>query len=187
VPKCELEDLWKSQEQVKVPANIKDLITDLREKMHDAGVRSSNRRWIDSIGVLKASAALEGRDSVENQDLEVLSSTLWHQPEEKVTVRQVILSMTDPGLAKVLELLDGAREELEKLRREGQQLTTSEMLQRASQAATEIAAIIEEAEKTAPELQRMLTDLEPGECVTMVLREENKTASLYRIRVALLH
>ncbi|MEE8077319.1 MAG: hypothetical protein V3T60_17065, partial [Candidatus Binatia bacterium] len=80
-----------------------------------------------------------------------------------------------------------AREELEKLRREGQQLTTSEMLQRASQAATEIAAIIEEAEKTAPELQRMLTDLEPGECVTMVLREENKTASLYRIRVALLH
>ncbi len=39
----------------------------------------------------------------------------------------------------------------------------------------------------APKLQRMLTDLEPGECVTMVLREENKTASLYRIRVALLH
>jgi MoxR-like ATPase len=56
VPKCELEDLWRGQEQVKVPANIKDLITDLREKMHDAGVRSSNRRWFDSIGVLKASA-----------------------------------------------------------------------------------------------------------------------------------
>ena len=149
VPKCELEDLWKGQEQVKVPANIKDLIMDLREKMHDAGVRSSNRRWFDSIGVLKASAALEGRDSVESQDVEVLSSTLWHQPEEKITVRQVILSMTDPGLAKVLDLLDGAREELEKLRQEGQQLTPSEMLQRASQAATEVAAIIEEAEKTA--------------------------------------
>jgi len=149
VPKCELEDLWRAQEQIKVPADIKDLITDLREKMHDAGVRSSNRRWFDSIGVLKASAALEGRDSVESQDVEVLSSTLWHQPEEKVTVRQVILFMTDPGLAKVLELLDGAREELEKLRREGQQLTPGEMLQRASQAATEVAAIIEDAEKTA--------------------------------------
>ncbi len=39
----------------------------------------------------------------------------------------------------------------------------------------------------ATELQRMLTDLEPGECVTMVLREKDKTASLYRIRVALLN
>ncbi|MFQ5539696.1 MAG: hypothetical protein ACE5FB_04795 [Candidatus Binatia bacterium] len=39
----------------------------------------------------------------------------------------------------------------------------------------------------APEIQRMLTDLEAGECVVMVLREEDKTAFLYRIRVALLH
>jgi hypothetical protein len=57
--------------------------------------------------------------------------------------------MTDPGLARVLELLDGAREELEKVKQEHERLTAGEMLQRASQAATEVAAIIEEAEKTA--------------------------------------
>ncbi len=57
--------------------------------------------------------------------------------------------MTEQRLAKVLELLGGAREKLGKLRREGQKLTLSEMLQWASQAATEEAAIIEDAEKTA--------------------------------------
>jgi hypothetical protein len=50
------------------------------------------------------------------QDLESLSSILWHQPEERVTVRQAILNITDPGLAKVLEYLDSAREEFEESR-----------------------------------------------------------------------
>ena len=147
VPRCELEELWRAQESVTVPADIKEALTELREKMHGAGIKSSNRRWFESVGVLKASAALEGRTAVEPPDLEVLSSTLWHQPEERVTARQVILGMTDPGLARVLELLDGAREELEKVKQEHERLTPGEMLQRASQAATEVAAVIEEAEK----------------------------------------
>ncbi len=149
VPQVEVEGLWNAQMSVKTPDEIKDAMVDLREKMHEAGVRSSNRRWLESVNVLKASAALEGRDSVESQDLEALSSVLWHQPEERVTIRQLILGMTDPGLAKVLELLDGAREELEKLRQENKQLTPNEMFQRASQAATEVAAIIEDGEKIA--------------------------------------
>ena len=83
------------------------------------------------------------------QDLESLSSILWHQPEERITVRQVILNITDPGLAKVLEYLDSAREEFEKVKQEQDRLNASEMFQRASQAATEVAAIIAEAEKMA--------------------------------------
>ena len=42
-----------------------------------------------------------------------------------------------------------AREELEKLKQEQNHLNGSEMFQRASQAATEVAAIIGEAEETA--------------------------------------
>jgi hypothetical protein len=102
-----------------------------------------------SVRVLKASAALDGRSETELQDLESLSSILWHQPEERVTVRQAILNITDPGLAKVLEYLDSAREEFEKLKQEQARMNGSEMFQRVSQAATEVAAIIGEAEKTA--------------------------------------
>ena len=57
-------------------------------------------------------------------------------------MRQAILNMTDPGLAKVLEYLDSAREEFEKVKQEQEHLNGSEMFQRASQAATEVAAII---------------------------------------------
>ncbi len=38
-----------------------------------------------------------------------------------------------------------------------------------------------------PELRRMLADLQPGECVAMVIRQENDNVSLYRMRVALRH
>ena len=68
-------------------------------------------------------------------------------------VRQAILNITDPGLAKVLEYLDSAREEFEKVKQEQEHLNGSEMFQRASQAATEVAAIIAEAEKR-PEIQK---------------------------------
>jgi MoxR-like ATPase len=149
VPTEEIEKLWKSADGVKVSNDVKEALTELREKIHDQGVRSSNRRWFDSVKVLRASAALEGRPETELQDLESLSSILWHQPEERVTVRQAILNITDPGLAKVFEYLDSAREEFEKVKQEQDRLNGSEMFQRASQAATEVAAIIGEAEKTA--------------------------------------
>src|SRR4029077_4542340 len=145
VPKKEIEELWKSTEGVKVTDDLKEALTELREKIHEDGVRSSNRRWFDSVKVLRASAALDGRPETGLQDLESLSSILWHQPEERVTVRQAILSITDPGLAKVLEYLDSAREELEKLKQEQDRMNGSEIFQRASQAATEVAAIIGEA------------------------------------------
>jgi MoxR-like ATPase len=149
VPMKEIEELWKSAENVKVSNDVKEALTELREKIHDQGVRSSNRRWFDSVRVLRASAALDGRSVTDLQDLESLSSILWHQPEERITVRQVILNITDPGLAKVLEYLDSAREEFEKVKQEQDRLNASEMFQRASQAATEVAAIIGEAEKMA--------------------------------------
>src|SRR3989442_15660325 len=95
-----------------------------------------------------------GRTETVLQDLESLSSILWHQPEERVTVRQAILNITDPGLAKVLEYLDSAREEFEKVKQEQERLSGSEMFQRASQAATEVAAIIGEAEKDARSKRR---------------------------------
>ena len=149
VPMKEIEELWKSAEGVKVSNGVKDALTELREKIHDQGVRSSNRRWFESVRVLRASAALEGRPETKLQDLESLSSVLWHEPEERVTVRQAILNITDPGLAKVLEYLDSAREEFEKIKQEQERLNGSDMFQRASQAATEVAAIIGEAEKIA--------------------------------------
>ena len=149
VPMKEIEELWKSVEGVKVTDHVKEALTELREKIHEEGVRSSNRRWFDSVRVLRASAALDGRPDTDLQDLESLSSILWHQPEERVTIRQAILNITDPGLAKVLEYLDSAREEFEKVKQEQDRLNASEMFQRASQAATEVAAVIGDAEKTA--------------------------------------
>ena len=164
VPMKEIEELWKSGESAKVSNDVKEALTELREKIHDQGVRSSNRRWFESVKVLRASAALDGRPETGLQDLESLSSILWHQPEEKVTVRQAILNITDPGLAKALEYLDSAREELEKLKQEQHRMNGSEMLQRASQAATEIAAIISDAEKIA----RSKREKEAVECIRSI-------------------
>ena len=91
VPIKEIEELWRSADGVTVSDDVKEALTELREKIHDEGVKSSNRRWFESVRVLRASAALDGRSATELQDLESLSSILWHQPEERVTVRQAVL------------------------------------------------------------------------------------------------
>src|SRR6266542_2236966 len=49
VPTEEIEKLWKSAEGVKVSHDLKEALTELREKIHDQGVRSSNRRWFESV------------------------------------------------------------------------------------------------------------------------------------------
>ena len=148
VPTEEIEKLWKSQGGEGFERRERSIN---RAAGEDPRPRSQKLKpKMVRLGQGFESLSRSGGSAeTELQDLESLSSILWHQPEERVTVRQAILNITDPGLAKVFEYLDSAREELEKLKQEQDRMNGSEMFQRASQAATEVAAIIGEAEKTA--------------------------------------
>lgn len=108
-----LTDLQLAQTEVQniaVPDDMMELLINIRGKMRVEGIIASDRRYKQSISILKAHAWLEGRTAVAEDDMEMLSHILWSQPLEIKTVKRVILGSSNPLINKVMELLDQAEE-----------------------------------------------------------------------------
>ena len=108
-----LTDLEIAQAEVQniaVPDDMMELLINIRGKMRIEGIIASDRRYKQSISILKAHAWLEGRTAVAEDDMEMLSHILWSQPREIKTVKRVILGSSNPLINKVMELLDQAEE-----------------------------------------------------------------------------
>jgi MoxR-like ATPase len=106
-----LADLAAAQAEVAAlplaPAAV-DALVSLREALAAEGITASDRRWRESLGILRAHAWLAGRAKVEVADLEPLAHVLWGQPEDRAKVRGRVLGLAAPAYARALEILDAA-------------------------------------------------------------------------------
>lgn len=96
---AELELLQAEVERVRLPVGICEELVAIRKAMEGEGLYCSPRRWKRICRALKASALLDQRYDVEEQDLSVLRHTLWSE------VQQI------PVLDKVLEPYLASRED----------------------------------------------------------------------------
>ena len=71
---------------------------------------ASDRRWAQSIGVLRAHAWLEGRDTVGDDDVAFLEHVLWRDPAERQAVRDAIRELLHGYEDEVRVLLFQSRE-----------------------------------------------------------------------------
>ncbi len=91
-----LQELEQLQVQAEMMTNIPDdiltALRDVRDALKQEGVRPSDRRFRQSLSLLKAIATLDGRDVVKRKDLQILANSLWVTPEknERDIVRQVV-------------------------------------------------------------------------------------------------
>ncbi len=97
-------------QKVTVTADTIEAIATLRFTYNQAGFEASDRRWKQSIGLIKATSHLAGRNSTEPDDLEVLESVLWKKPDERVAVSRLVQGVISPDGAKAVTELDGARD-----------------------------------------------------------------------------
>ncbi|MFE4829840.1 AAA family ATPase [Streptomyces sp. NPDC056672] len=97
---------------VDVPGSIVDAVCTLRAALRRQELIASDRRWRQSIGLLQASAFLDGRTAVEENDLAVLTHVLWDSPAQRPTVEREVLQMINPDAKEALDLAD-AIDELE--------------------------------------------------------------------------
>jgi MoxR-like ATPase len=98
-----LSELREAQEEaarVLVPEGVLQELATLRRELTRKGLTASDRRYRQSLDVLRARAYLDGRDRVASDDLYFLQHVLWSDPEERREVQ-----------ASLHELLSGHEEQ----------------------------------------------------------------------------
>lgn len=97
---------------VEVPDVIVDAVVTLRAALRRKELVASDRRWRQAVGLLQASAFLDGRTAVAETDLSVLTHVLWDSPAQRPVVEREVLHLVNPDAKEALDLAD-AIEELE--------------------------------------------------------------------------
>ncbi len=107
------EELDYCREQaggVKLPSNILKLMARIRKELAKKGIIPSDRRYKQSVSLLKSRAYLEGRNEVSEDDLRFLENVLWREPGGKAEIQSVIHQALHGWSDRLRELLIQAKE-----------------------------------------------------------------------------
>lgn len=107
-----LDEVHQAQAEVR-QIDVRRIIPHLlqvRDELAKANIPVSDRRWKQSLDLIRAHAWLEGRQEATADDLAILAPALWSDPSQIPQVRQLILSLANPLDAETQDLLDQALE-----------------------------------------------------------------------------
>lgn len=96
--------------EVTMPSNILKLISRVRKELRKKGITPSDRRYKQSVSLLKARAYLEARSEVSEDDLRFLENVLWREPGEKTEIQSAIHQTLNGWRDRLRELLIQAKE-----------------------------------------------------------------------------
>ena len=106
----ELHQIRSEVKKVSVGNVIVELLANLKNKLHEAGLSVSDRTYKNSIKLLQAEAYFNERGEIVEDDLDILRHVLWSDPDEEKIVYSAILELINPEKNKILELFDDAQE-----------------------------------------------------------------------------
>lgn len=105
----ELEQIQNfSEMMVTVPQDVLEGIRDIRDALKIEGIHPSDRRFRQTLSLLKAVATLDGRDTVLMKDMSILVHSLWVSPErnERDIVRTVVTDLCLDPIEREIANLD---------------------------------------------------------------------------------
>lgn len=95
---------------VTVGEDVAKVVYELRRELAGKKVTPSDRRFVHAMGVVRAAAWLDGRDTVDVFDLSCLTDILWTFPEQMTVVRQVTNRIVDARTDPAVRLLRDVRD-----------------------------------------------------------------------------
>ena len=108
---AEVEQAKAEARDVIIPEAVFNAVADLRKNLRAEGIEPTERRFVESMKAVKASAWLDGRDTADVEDLRPLQHVFWDQPDQSSTVDKIVLAIANPVDNEARALL----EEVEKL------------------------------------------------------------------------
>jgi MoxR-like ATPase len=107
---AELGELAGVARAVSIPGSILNEIAELRRTLARDQIVVSDRRWKNSLDVLRAHATIFGRSTVIEDDLMFLEHVLWKDPEERPKVTEVLRRLVRGYEEEARELLIQSQE-----------------------------------------------------------------------------
>jgi MoxR-like ATPase len=95
---------------IEIPSHVQAAMVKLRHDLDEAGVHPSSRRFHQSMDVLRASAWLDGRDVVTEDDIANLRFTLWDIVDQIPNVDRICRSASNPYVGPLMKLREGIHE-----------------------------------------------------------------------------
>jgi MoxR-like ATPase len=176
VPVMTEDDLRTAQEQVyevRIPQSVEEAYLDLRASLDLEGVIVSDRRWKQSLDLLRANAWQDGRETAETTDMVSLQHVLWEDPSHIKPVLRAILALASPAAHAVVDITDQIdqiegelREEVKRANVEGTEKARSALREQGIEWYTKMEGLIRKlAEldetvrkdgRTSPEVQEAM-------------------------------
>lgn len=116
VSMADLAAMREKARRVEVPGGVLRDIAELRTRLSDKDVVVSDRRWRHSLDLLRARAALAGRDRVTGDDLSLYCHVLWSDPTERPLVEEALREVAHGHEDEAERLVFQAREVAENAR-----------------------------------------------------------------------
>jgi len=107
--KISLKELTAAQTEageVSISDTTINALVRLWKELKHQGFVISDRRFRSSLRFLKAHAWLEGRAEVNDDDIPILASLFWSEPEQIKQIRKMVLGFANPLAAKADEIFD---------------------------------------------------------------------------------
>lgn len=108
----ELINLQFFTEMVNVPDEVYVKLSEIRYELNHEGIRPSDRRFKQSLSVLKAKALIEQRQHVIINDIVFLENALWESPDQKDLTSQIVRSFAQDTVLRTLETAENEAKEI---------------------------------------------------------------------------
>lgn len=158
---------------VLIPDSVYEALAQLRKDLKQEGIEPTERRFVESMKIIRATAWLDGRTAADPEDLRPLEHVLWEVPEQQTLVSKTVLAIANPLDNEATELL----QEIERLEQQLDKIESTdekhrkgqEIHQKLRRAARDLSAL----EKRAGTSRRRSETI--GECKDRLHRLTERT------------
>lgn len=91
--------------QVVVPDSVIEAVAQLRRDLKEVGIEPTERRFMESVKVIRATAWLDETNVADLEHLQPLRHVLWNTPEQQAEVDKIILKIANPFANEARTLL----------------------------------------------------------------------------------
>ena len=148
-------------DMTNIPADIYDVLQLIRTDLKDEGIRPSDRRFRQSLSILKAKAVLEGRSDVEVEDILILKDGLWETVDQKGKVHEIVTKHSqDVTKTKLIEIEAAAKEIYERVKTEQSSDIGLEATSKMKSLLKELAQLASSTPNKQAEIQAVRTKVE---------------------------